>query len=403
MNRTSLVIRGNLTRRVISSLLLAAAFVVAAIALAALLFAGPPAAAAATGSSARAALPTFRLTALAPKFESPTWVGGAGDGTSALLVAEQRGIVWRVAAKKSIALDLRGVTRINGEQGLLAVGVDAKFATTHRVFVYFVLPSGAGQVRSYRFANGKAVAGSGKVVINVPLAPPLAANHNGGQLWSLPDGTLLLSVGDGGEGGDPLGHGQSLSTLMGKVLRITPKAAGGYAIPTTNPFVARAGARKEIYALGLRNPWRYSVDAATGTVWIGDVGQDKIEEIDALPLSSLAGANFGWGRMEGNSLYNDKVALTGGTTYVPPRITYTHTSGGCSVTGGVVYRGPIASLRGWYLYADYCQSKVTAYNPATRQSKAVATPTGIVAFGAASGGNVFAASQQTGRVYRVAG
>ncbi|MBC7461724.1 MAG: PQQ-dependent sugar dehydrogenase, partial [Thermoleophilia bacterium] len=304
---------------------------------------------------AQRAVPAFRLAPLAPTFNAPTWIGGAGDGTAALLVAEQGGLVWRVSgARKTVALDLRRLTRVNGEQGLLAVAIDSKFSSTHRVFVYLVLPTGAGQVRSYRFARGHAVTGSGRVVLNVPLAPPVAANHNGGQLWSRADGTLWLSVGDGGAGGDPLGNAQNLGVLMGKLLRITPKPNGGYVVPSGNPFVRRAGARGEILALGLRNPWRFSIDPATNDVWVGDVGQDAVEEIDVVRAAALGGVNFGWGRMEGNTVYNAGVSLTPSTRYVAPRITYTHASGGCSVTGGVVYRGPVASLRGHYVYADYC-------------------------------------------------
>ncbi|MCW2974447.1 MAG: glucose/sorbosone dehydrogenase [Thermoleophilia bacterium] len=357
----------------------------------------------ATAVSGAKAVPAFRLAPLAPSFDGPTWIGGAGDGTSALLVAEQRGLVWRVAGgTKRVALDLRRVTRVNGEQGLLAVAIDSKFSSTHRVFVYLVLPTGVGQVRSYRFAKGRAVSGSGRVVLNVPLAPPVAANHNGGQLWSRADGTLWLSVGDGGDGGDPEGNGQDLGVLMGKLLRIRPKPNGGYTVPPDNPFVGRAGARGEILALGLRNPWRFSIDAPSGNVWIGDVGQGEVEEIDVVKATALGGVNFGWGRMEGNAVYNGAVALTSGTRYVAPRITYTHASGGCSVTGGVVYRGPVTSLRGHYLYADFCQAKVTAYNPTTRRSTITATPSGIVSFGVGAGGNVFAVSQQTGRAYRIA-
>ena len=376
---------------------LVVAGVVAAVAFGALEAALP------SGAQAAASGPRFRLAPLVPRFTSPVWVGDAGDGTGALLVVEQRGIVWRVAgARRTMALDLRRVVRNGGEQGLLSLAVDANFAGTHRVFVYLVRPNGAGQVRQYRFAHGRAVAGSGRVVIDVPLAPPTAPNHNGGQLWSLANGTLLLSIGDGGAAGDPNGNAQRLDRLMGKVLRITPRRSGGYAIPARNPFVGRAGARGEIYALGLRNPWRFSVDAATGTMWIGDVGQDKQEEVDVVGLGRAAAANFGWNRFEGSLIYDAQRQLTSGTHYVAPRITYSHASGGCSVTGGVVYRGPITALRGWYLYADYCRSTITAYHPTSRRSVVRPAASGIVHFGAGPRGEVYVASQQTGRIYRIA-
>jgi glucose/arabinose dehydrogenase len=351
----------------------------------------------------RAAAPTLHLQAVpGVAFSAPVWVGGAGDGTSALYVVEQDGVVWRVVGRtKTRFLDIRRSVLANGEQGLLSIAFAQDFRTSGRMFAYFIQPNGNGLVRQYLVRRGRVVSGSGRDVIRVPLSPPTASNHNGGNLWAGPRGLLYLSVGDGGSAGDPNNNAQNLGRLMGKLLRIAPRLQGGYVVPRSNPYVARRGARHEIYALGLRNPWRWSIDAPTGDIWIGDVGQDEVEEIDRLRGGRPIGANFGWHRMEGNHVYQAGAHLTAGTPYVRPVHQYTHASGGCSITGGVVYRGPVVALRGWYLYTDYCLDDVSAFNPT---SGAVVTGTGasgVVHFGAGAGGEVYAASQQTGRIYRV--
>lgn len=359
-------------------------------------------------TSARAAPPTapnVQLVALPNlSFQSPVWVGGAGDGTSNLYVVEQRGMIWRVSGgRRSLLLDLRRVVTSGGEQGLLSLAFARDFRTSGRIFVYFTAAgSGNGQVRQFLVRRGAVVSGSGRVIIDIPLAPPSATNHNGGNLWPGPGGQLWVSVGDGGSAGDPNNNAQDLGRYMGKLLRIVPRLRGGYTIPNSNPYVGRRGAKAEIYALGLRNPWRYSIDGVTGDIWIGDVGQDSREEIDRLRGGRPAGANFGWRRMEGETVYAAGTRLTGGTPYVAPFRDYGRDGGECSVTGGVVYRGPVTALRGWYLYADYCTDDLHLLDPATGTHDVRAGAEGIVHFGAGPGGAVYAASQMTGRLYRVA-
>jgi len=348
--------------------------------------------------------PNFGLTRVGNlQFTAPVWVGGAPDGTNTLYVVEQGGVIWKVnGTTRTRFVDLhRLVTAGGGEQGLLSMAFATDFRTSGRFFVYFSTPAGtAGQVRSYLVRGGRVVSGSGKVIITVPLAPPTETNHNGGNLWVQANGTLFLSVGDGGGGGDPSGNSQRLDRLMGKILRIVPKAGGGYVVPRSNPYYRRAGARKEVWALGLRNPWRFSIDGATGNMWIGDVGQGEFEEIDLIKASSVAGPNFGWRRMEGNTVYAAGTRLTPGTPYVKPRIVYSHANGGCSVTGGVVYRGPIESLRGWYLYADFCDNEITAYQASSSRSVARVATGGIVHFGAGARGEVYVVSN-AGGIYRI--
>jgi glucose/arabinose dehydrogenase len=227
-------------------------------------------------------------------------------------------------------------------------------------------------------------------------------NHNGGDLHVTPDGRLWITSGDGGSGGDPDGHGQDTTELLGAILRIDPRLSPGlpYSIPADNPFVNRPGFRGEIWDYGLRNPWRMSFDPPTGDLWIGDVGQGAREEIDHEPPGS-GGRNYGWKRFEGTSLFD---AGTAAPNAVGPIHEYSHTEG-CSVTGGVVYRGSaIPGLRGTYLFADYCSGSIWGL----RQSNGRATEVGrlrvtaaeIVAFGVDDRSEVFLASLG-GTVYQL--
>jgi glucose/arabinose dehydrogenase len=185
------------------------------------------------------------------------------------------------------------------------------------------------------------------------------SNHNGGNLAFGPDGYLYIGLGDGGSGGDPHGNGQSLTTLLGKMLRIDPTLLEDrpYAIPSDNPFVGREGARPEIWAYGLRNPWRYSFDRATGDLWIADVGQSAWEEIDVQSSGSDGGENYGWNRMEGDHPFEGDAPAD----VVRPVFEYSHDDGGCTVTGGYVYRGrAIPALARAYLFADFCLGRLEA-------------------------------------------
>jgi glucose/arabinose dehydrogenase len=228
-------------------------------------------------------------------------------------------------------------------------------------------------------------------------------NHNGGQLAFGPDRRLYIAFGDGGSGGDPLGNGQSLGTLFGKILRIDPRPAGGrpYGVPPDNPFVGRDGARPEIWDYGLRNPWRFSFDAATGDLWIGDVGQNAYEEIDHEPAGE-GGRNYGWNRREGLHAYNGGDRPDGA---VDPVIEYSHASG-CTVIGGFVYRGRrISGLQGAYLYGDYCAGWVRAARApggriAEERDLGLQVPS-LSSFGADANGELYALSLG-GDVYRIA-
>lgn len=185
------------------------------------------------------------------------------------------------------------------------------------------------------------------------------ANHNGGDVHFGPDGYLYTGLGDGGSGGDPQNYSQTPTSLLGKMLRIDVNSGTPYAIPPTNPFVGSTAVANEIWALGLRNPWRFSFDRLTGDLWIGDVGQNEWEEVDFQPASSAGGENYGWRCYEGNAPYNTTGCGAVGN-YVAPVAVYANTSSlGCSITGGYVYRGSqYPDLYGYYLYTDYCSGRI---------------------------------------------
>jgi glucose/arabinose dehydrogenase len=237
------------------------------------------------------------------------------------------------------------------------------------------------------------------------------SNHNGGELTFGPDGLLYLGLGDGGGAGDsggghaPGGNGQSLGTLLGKVLRIDPTPSGnlGYTVPPDNPFVGRAGARPEIWSYGLRNPWRFSFDQATGDIWIGDVGQNAWEEVDMQARSAGGGkgVNFGWNVFEGTHSYRDGDAPGA----VPPVFEYSHDGGNCSVTGGYVYRGEkIPAMQGVYLFADYCagdlRALVASGGKVVQERVLPVSSPAISSFGQDAAGELYVLSDE-GNVYRV--
>jgi glucose/arabinose dehydrogenase len=321
-------------------------------------------------------------------------------GDPALYVALKGGRVVAVAPDRSTrtVLDLTGRVSLCNEQGLLGItfSPDGRFLYTDRTDV-----AGDTRVTEFAFEDGQAVAESERDVLFVDQP---YANHNGGQLAFGPDGYLYIGLGDGGSGGDPHGNGQSLSTLLGKILRISPRPTGSepYAIPPDNPFVGRDGARPEIWAYGLRNPWRFSFDRETGDLWIGDVGQSAWEEIDVEPAGSGGGRNYGWNVLEGTHPY------AGGSTdgMTPPVYEYANDEGGaCAVTGGYVYRGTdIAELDGWYVFADYCAGHLEALrlggDGTVRRRTLGLTVGAITSFGEDAEGELYALSR-AGGVYRL--
>ncbi|HYG95841.1 MAG TPA: PQQ-dependent sugar dehydrogenase [Solirubrobacterales bacterium] len=299
-------------------------------------------------------------------FDSPVYVTGAPGFPKLLFVVEQPGrIVALQGGRSRTFLDLRGIVGYGGEEGLLSVAFPPDYARSKRFYVYYTDEAGDIRVDEFRRRSPtRASFGSRREVIRVPH--PVNSNHNGGQLQFLGD-LLYFATGDGGAGGDPPNNAQDKSVLLGKLLRIDPRASGGrpYSVPSSNPFVGKAGA-DEIYSYGLRNPFRFSFDTTheQPRIAIGDVGQDEFEELDYLTVGRANGANFGWDAFEGFAKYGGGTPDPGGT--VKPIFAYGRSRGAssCTIIGGYVANDPrLPSLRGRYVYADLCEGELRALVP----------------------------------------
>ena len=285
-------------------------------------------------------------------FTSPLLVVDDPATEGEAYVVEQAGRVWRVAegARDSEPfLDVVPLVRSGGEQGLLGLAFEPE-GRPRRVYVSYTDTAGDSVLARYQIQGGRLDAASAEVLLQVDQP---YANHNGGHVLFGPEGMLYYGLGDGGAGGDPHGNGQDPHALLGSLLRLDVRPAQGYAIPPDNPYADGERGAPEVWAKGLRNPWRFSFDRETGDLWLGDVGQNRVEEIDFLPAGSPGGANFGWNVFEGTGRFG----IPGRSTFsehVPPVAEYGHEDG-CSVTGGHVYRGDaMPALRGVYLFGDYC-------------------------------------------------
>jgi glucose/arabinose dehydrogenase len=283
-------------------------------------------------------------------------------GDCRMFVVEQGGrirILRNGAITSTPFLDITARLSSGGERGLLGLAFHPRYAENGRFFVNYTNRNGDTHIAEFRAnpaSSDTADAGSEKLILFV--SQPFS-NHNGGGLAFGPEGFLYIGLGDGGSGGDPQGNGQSLGTHLGKMLRIDVDSGSPYGVPRDNPFIGRSGARGEIWAYGLRNPWRFAFDRTNGNLVIADVGQNAVEEID-LGLRS-GGENFGWNVTEGNDCFRPSSGCSrNGLTM--PMVVYGHGSGACSVTGGVVYRGRrMPFLHGTYFYSDYCQPFVRSF------------------------------------------
>src|SRR5215210_5986691 len=343
-------------------------------------------------------------------FSAPVYVTSPPGDRRRLMVVEQAGRIMVVRGGRKLPtpfLDIRSRIAAGGEQGLLSVAFPPDYARSGRFYVYYTGGGGADN-RIVEFRRGasadRANASSARVVLRMPN---LEANHNGGMMVYGPDRLLYVGTGDGGGGDDQhgaRGNAQDLGSPLGKLLRIDPRADGGrpYRIPSSNPFVNRAGARGEIYSYGLRNPWRFSFDRRTGDLTIGDVGQDAVEEIDFVRRGRGRGANFGWRPFEGRSRYAPGESAPG---HVPPVITRSHGAGWCSITGGVVVRDPgLPGLRGRYVFGDYCKGRVLSARLSTGRARSVRMTSlrvpALSSFGEDARGRVYATSL-SGPVFRL--
>jgi glucose/arabinose dehydrogenase len=339
-------------------------------------------------------------------FSQPVYVAAAPGDSGRLFVIERAGrIVVLVRGRRQARpfLDISGqVNSGGGEQGLLSIAFAPDYKTSGRFYVDYTDDSNDIQIVEYRRARGnpnRADAASARTVLSI--YHHTETNHNGGQLQFGPDGDLYVGVGDGGSEGDPRNYGQNTAVLLGKLLRIAPRADGGYTIPAGNPFRNAAARRPEIWAYGLRNPWRFSFDRRTGDLIIGDVGQNTQEEIDFARRGQGARANYGWSVFEGQNRYKPGTAPGA----IKPVLVARHNDGYCAIIGGYVVRDPaLRSLRGRYLFGDNCKPQINSVllsSGHARDNRATGlSVNSLSAFGQDNAGHIYAVSL-AGPVYRL--
>jgi glucose/arabinose dehydrogenase len=341
------------------------------------------------------------------RFDQPTYIAAPrGDRRRRFVVQREGSIVLVRGGRRSTFLDIEDRVTTGGESGLLSMAFARDYESSGRFFVYYTDNQGFIQIDQFRRSSdpNRADPASRRSVLRVPH---FRFNHKGGQLQVGPDGMLYAGFGDGGSSGDPDENAQNLGRILGKLIRIDPRPNGGYDIPSSNPFSGRRGARGEVYAYGLRNPYRFSFDRRRGHLTVGDVGQDEIEEIDFVPGRDggrlpTGGYNFGWDVFEGRSSFEGGRA----PGHVPPVINHDQGGGFCSIIGGYVIRDP--SLRGTryfgrYVYGDLCEPSLRL--AFLKRPRAPTRPSGLrvsqlVSFGEDARGRVYAVSL-AGPVYRI--
>ncbi|HVF67662.1 MAG TPA: PQQ-dependent sugar dehydrogenase [Pyrinomonadaceae bacterium] len=351
-------------------------------------------------------LPTLGLGSPIGGFSSPVGITNAGDGSNRIFVVEQGGrirIVKSGAPLPTPFLDISTRISSGGERGLLGLAFAPDYARRGYFYVNYTNPAGNTVISRFRrSANNADLADPASEQIVLTIAQPFA-NHNGGQLAFGRDGFLYVGMGDGGDGGDPGNRAQNPLDLLGKILRIDVETGRPYTYtpPASNPFFGRAGFRPEIWALGVRNPWRFSFDRLTADLYIADVGQGLWEEINFQPASSTGGENYGWRIMEGTHCFNPNPCSTAGLT--PPVVEYDHSAGNCSVTGGYVYRAAaFPRMRGLYYYADFCSGRIWALrnvNSAWTSTLLLDAAFQISAFGEDEAGNLYVLGYNTGQLF----
>ncbi|MEO8612191.1 MAG: PQQ-dependent sugar dehydrogenase [Chloroflexota bacterium] len=307
----------------------------------------------------------YQLVEVASDLTRPVFLTHAGDGSGRMFIVEQGGKIRVMNDGKLLETPFLDVSKIvardANERGLLGLAFHPDYKQNGQFFIDYTDTQGDTSIARYIVSTDNpdvAASDSGEVILHIHQP---YANHNGGDIMFGPDGYLYIGMGDGGSGGDPQGNGQNPAALLAKILRIDVNGTDGdklYAIPADNPYVNNAALAPEVWAMGVRNPWRYSFDRQTGDLYIGDVGQNQYEEVDFQPADSKGGENFGWNIMEGLHQYSGAAVPDGLTS---PFFEYSHSDGGCSVTGGYVYRGEaLPDLQGVYLFGDYCSGNVWA-------------------------------------------
>lgn len=358
-------------------------------------------------TGAPAPWPRIALVEVWKGLDTPVALTGARDGTRRVFIVEKAGRI-RIATGGTVLprpfLDISEQVSGASEQGLLGLAFPPDYGARPRFYVYYTDTVGDIRIARVGLTADPDVADARSVRTILRVAHPSFGNHNGGQLAFGPDGYLYAGIGDGGSAGDPSGHAQDLRTLLGKIVRLDVAADGpDYTVPTSNPFVGRSGARPEIWAYGLRNPWRFSFDRLTGDLWIGDVGQGDWEEIDLEPTAGAGGRNYGWRVYEGNHPYPPGSAIPPSDGLAFPVDEYPHATGR-SVTGGYVYRGvAVPSMRGFYFFADYVDRQLFALRRTSdgwERTTLLETSAHITSFGEDDAGELYACDAG-GSVYRI--
>jgi glucose/arabinose dehydrogenase len=350
-----------------------------------------------------AADPQITLQRIANGLDSPVSITNAGDSRLFITLQDGEVRIWNgTEVLPTPFLNIRSLTSKGGERGLLSVAFHPRYAENGFFFVNYTNTGGHTVIARYQVSAADPNRADPDSARTLLIIEQPYTNHNGGQLQFGPDGYLYIGMGDGGAGGDPQNRAQNLSTLLGKMLRIDVDA-DTYSVPSDNPFVNNTAARPEIWAFGLRNPWRFSFDRASGDLWIADVGQGEWEEVNYQPASSIGGENYGWRRMEGTHCFEPDSGCDTGDL-VRPVLEYDHSGSDCSVTGGYVYRGASSPrLNGLYIYGDYCSGKIWG---ATREGSTVSirdlvdTAFLISSFGEDMNGELYVADHG-GSVYRL--
>lgn len=350
------------------------------------------------------------LEGVIQNLDQPVFLTAPPGDANRLFVVERPGrirIVQNGALFPRPFLDIADLTSLEGERGLLGMAVHPDYAQNGQFFVHYTdAASGGTRIARYNVSGDPDVADPASGMIVLEVSQPFS-NHNGGSIAFGPDGMLYIALGDGGSGGDPLGNGQNRGTLLGAVLRIDIDSGDPFVIPPDNPFVDTPGARPEVWAYGLRNPWRMSFDRSTGDLYIADVGQSQVEEVNVQAASSPGGENYGWNIMEGGTCFGGGGCETAGLTL--PVAEYDHDVG-CSITGGYVYRGlAIPGATGRYFYGDFCSGFVRSFvlsmgqatDPADHTSQ-IGPGESIASFGEDGVGELYIVTLE-GSIFRIVG
>lgn len=359
------------------------------------------------GSSMPASTPfppkSAGLQQIVAGLDHPTGLISAHDGTGRMFLLEQTGTI-RILKNGALLplpfLDLSGLVNTSGnERGLLGLAFDPKYAENGHFFVNYTDAGGDSVTARYSVsASDPDRADPAGASLVLRIAHPQYSNHNGGNLVFGPDGYLYFGMGDGGGAGDPNGNSQNLGMLLGKLLRIDVSIEP-YTVPPDNPFVGRSGARPEIWAYGLRNPWRFSFDSPSGDLYIADVGQDTYEEIDVQPAHDRGGENYGWNFMEGFHIYQGQTP----SGLTPPVAEYDHGAGNCSVTGGYVYHGSaLPQISGMYVFGDYCSGRIWLLKRGAQgwqKAEWIDSGLAITSFGVDDAGELYVLDRISGGVF----